>query len=191
MGGNIMKRMDILGLMLVFVIAFTSFAPAPSSLVVTAVEAASTTPINLTITNPLPKATTVTLDGTRSYTIYLPKGAIITKKLDAGKYKFTYNGCLGKKKTGNLKVKAGVSTLLIAACKTATWVFVNPSSHTQTVTISLRGWMSYNESIAPGQTKVFSWVVDTYEVTLKHCGTTYNETWRVKGKKGWVFRTCP
>jgi hypothetical protein len=143
----------------------------------------------LTITNPLPVSTTVTLSGTKNYSIYIAKGGKVERKIDAGKYKYTYNGCLGKKKTGNLKAKAGIATLAIPACKTATWTFTN-FDKTKSASLALRGWVSYYETILPLQTKTVSWVVDDYETTIRECGFTYSFIWKVRGKKWWWFRPC-
>ena len=174
---------------LIFVVlVLVSFAaafwvPAQTSL------AAAAGPVTLTITNPLPKATTVTIDGARDYTIYVPKGATITKTIDAGKYKYSYLGCLNKPKKGNLKVKGSAAALKIPACKTATWVFFNEDA-TKPATISLQGWMTYNVTLPPRTLVTFNWVADKYQVTVRACGKTYNESWNVKGKKGWVIYAC-
>jgi len=84
-------------LLTAFVVAFQ----APAMFTTTraaelpATEAAVSS-ITLTITNPLPKATTVTLTGKKSYTINVQQGATITRTIDPGKYKFSYQGCLNK-----------------------------------------------------------------------------------------------
>lgn len=149
----------------------------------------ATVPITLTITNPLPKATTVTLTGTKPYTFNVPQGATITKTLEPGKYKYAYNGCLNKAKKGNLKVKAGKADLKIPACKMATWTFFN-ADDTHGFTLRLNGWVDYSVSIGPGQIKQVSWVADTYQATHNWCGKTDTFTWKVKGKKSWVIKPC-
>lgn len=150
---------------------------------------AAAAPIALTITNPLPKPTTVTLTGNRSYTIYVAAGATITQNIDAGKYKFSYPGCLGKVKKGNLKLKKTTAMLKITPCKMANWSFRN-ADDTMPTTITLRGWVNYTAIIPPGQTMRYTWVADTYSAVVVACGETYNETWKVKGKKAWLIFAC-
>ena len=150
---------------------------------------AASTSITLTITNPLPKATTVTLTGTKAYTINVPQGATITKTIDPGKYKFSYQGCLNKAKKGSLKVKRATATLKIPPCKMATWIWYNEDD-SKPATIRLRGWMNYSVTIGPGQVMSFSWVADKYQATLTACGKTYDGTWKVKGKKSWIIYAC-
>ncbi len=151
--------------------------------------ASASGPITLTITNPLPKATTVILTGTKSYTISVPQGATITKTIDPGKYKYSYLGCLNKAKKGNLKVKGAIAALKIAPCKMATWIWYN-ADDSRSATIRLKGWVNYSVSVGPGQVLSFSWVADTYQATFVACGETYNETWKVKGKKSWIIFAC-
>lgn len=177
-------------LLTAFVVAFQ----APAMLTTTraaelpATEAAVSS-ITLTITNPLPKATTVTLTGKKSYTINVQQGATITRTIDPGKYKFSYQGCLNKAKKGNLKVKKVTATLKIAPCKMATWIWYN-ADDSRPATIRLKGWVNYSVTVGPGQVLAFSWVADTYQATIVACGKTINETWKVKGKKSWIIYAC-
>lgn len=150
---------------------------------------AASAPIALTITNPLPKPTTITLTGPRSYTIYVPAGATITQNIDVGKYKFSFAGCLGKTKKGNLKVKKTAAVLKIPPCKMANWSFYN-ADNVMPATITLKGWMSYTVTVSPGQVMRFSWVADKYQATVRSCGDTYNFTWKVSGKKAWIIYAC-
>lgn len=151
--------------------------------------ASASGPVTLTITNPLPKVTTVTLTGTKPYTINVPQGATITKTIEAGKYKYSYQGCLNKAKKGNLKVKGATAALKIAPCKMATWSFYN-SDKSHPYTLRLNGWVDYSVTVSPGQLVQFSWVTDDYQATENWCGKTYNFTWKVKGKKGWIIKPC-
>ncbi len=188
-----MKKVGIFVWCLALILALSSWAPALATTNVAAnpasADAAVTGPITLTINNPLPKATTVTLTGPKTYTIYVTKGATITRTIDAGKYKVSYAGCLGKPVKGNLKVKGIVATLNIKPCKMANWIWTNPKNSSY-VTIRLNGWVSYNVSLAPGQTVRVSWVAGKYDVTFKHCGKTFNEKWNVSGKKSWIWLPC-
>jgi hypothetical protein len=177
-------------LLTAFVVAFQ----APAMLTTTRAaelpaETAAGSPIALTITNPLPKATTVILSGAKAYTINVPQGATITKTIDPGKYKYSYQGCLNKAKKGNLKTKGATATLKIAPCKMATWVFYN-ADKSQPYTLRLNGWVDYNITVGPGQVLRFSFVADTYQATERACGETYNFTWKVNGKKSWIIYAC-
>jgi hypothetical protein len=187
-----MKTLKVLTVFLALVFVFTAWAPAmanPSAASSPQNEAAAGTSINLTVTNPTPKEITVTLTGKKPYTISVPKGATINKKLDAGQYKYSYKGCLNKPKKGNLKVQGGKAALKIAPCKMANWTFANRDK-SKPVTIKLKGWVSYAEYIGPGQTKTFAWVADTYKASIVACGKTYHETWKVKGNKAWEVYAC-
>ena len=175
---------------LVFVVALK--APAmvtPGQAAELPALASASGPVTLTITNPLPKATTVTLTGTKPYTINVPQGATITKTIDPGKYKYSYQGCLNKAKKGNLKVKGATAALKIAPCKMAMWSFYN-SDKSHPYTLRLNGWVDYSVTVSPGQLVRFSWVTDNYQATENWCGKTYNFTWKVKGKKGWIIKPC-
>jgi hypothetical protein len=176
----------------VLVIAVALQAPAmviPGQAAELATEASAKGPVTLTITNPLPKATTVILTGTKPYTINVPQGATITKTIDPGKYKYSYQGCLNKAKKGNLKVKGATATLKIAPCKMANWVFYNADDSTP-YTLRLNGWVDYYVTVGPGQVLRFSWVTDTYQATEGWCGETDNFTLKVKGKKSWIIFAC-
>jgi hypothetical protein len=187
-----MKKIRYLIISLVLMLLVTSWSP---SLVTTgwaageAAPAAASTPITLTITNPLPKATTVTLTGAKPYTINVPQGATITKTIDPGKYKYSYLGCLNKAKKGNLKTKGTTATLKIAPCKMAMWTFFN-ADKSQPYTLRLNGWVDYFVTVGPGQVLRFSFVADTYQATEKACGDTYDHPWKVKGKKAWIVYAC-
>jgi hypothetical protein len=188
-----MKKYKLIPVLLALVLAFSTWMPALATSNVAAnpasVNAAASGPINLTIKNPLPKATTVNLTGTKTYSIYVVAGGTVTKTIDAGKYKYSYAGCYGKAVKGNLQVKGTTSLLKIKPCKMANWSWTNPSS-SSFVTIRLKGWVNYNVSISPGQTVKVSWVAGTYQITLKHCGKTYNDTLKVSGNKRWIFYPC-
>lgn len=188
-----MKKFKICAVFMTLVLVFSSWAPALATTSVNAVpqsaDWAATGPVTLTITNPMPKATTVSLTGTKTYNIYVMAGATITKTIDPGKYKYSYPGCFDKVKKGNLNIKGTKAVLKIAQCKMAKWVWMNPSAGNY-VTIRLKGWVNYNLTIAPGQIVKVSWVVGTYQVTLTHCGKTYHETWKVSGNRRFLFYPC-
>jgi hypothetical protein len=171
-----MKKTPIVSLILVLILVIAAWAP---------VEAADAVP--LTITNPLPKSTVVTLDGAKDYTFNVGAGQTINKTIEKGNYKVKYQGCLGKLTTTNLKFKGGMYELKIKPCKTVKWVIVNPSS--TTFTSNLKGWMSYKISVGPGQTKTYTLVAGPYEFK-NACGS---ETWSGKTKVGanktWVMCT--
>jgi len=189
---NAMKNPKFISLFVVaaFLLAFR--APAmvtPGQAAELLTSASASAPVTLTITNPLPKATTVTLTGAKPYTINVPQGATITKTIDPGKYKYSYQGCLNKAKKGNLKVKGATAALKIAPCKMAMWSFYN-SDKSHPYRLRLNGWVDYSVTVNPGQLVQFSWVTDNYQATENWCGKTYNFTWKVKGKKGWIINPC-
>jgi hypothetical protein len=187
-----MKKTSFLILSVLLALLVTSISPAVSTTGLAAGPAApalAKTPITLTITNPLPKATTVNLTGAKPYTINVPQGATITKTLEPGKYKYTYLGCLNKAKKGNLKTKGATAALKITPCKMATWSFFN-ADDTHYSTLRLNGWVDYSITVGPGQFIRVSWVADTYKVTHNWCGKTNNFTWKVKGKKNWIIKPC-
>jgi len=187
-----MKNIKLFSVFLVFVFVAAFWAPAmvtPGQAAGLPTMASASSSITLTITNPLPKATTVTLTGPKSYTINLPKGATINKAIDPGKYKYSYLGCLNKAKKGNLKVKGATATLKIVPCKMATWSFYN-ADDSKPYTLSLKGWVSYSVTVGPGQVMIFSWVADIYQATEKACGKTNNFPLKVNGKKAWMIYAC-
>jgi hypothetical protein len=189
-----MNKTHLLGLFLALSVVLTSLAPAPiaaGSLTYSQGPAAATpaTYITLTITNNMPKPTTLTLSGTAGYTIYLANGASTTRKIAPGRYKYDFAGCLGKVKKGNLKVKANVATLTIGACKVATILLIN-FDKSRSASVSLKGWMSYNESIGPRQSKIVSWVADNYAAKVRFCGFTFNMDLKVRGRKIMPFPPC-
>ncbi len=183
-----MKKIRYLIISLVLMLLVTSWSP---ELVMTgwAAPASASTPITLTITNPLPNGTTITLTGAKPYSVYVPQGATITKTIEAGKYKYSYLGCLNKAKKGNLKIKGANAALKIAPCKMAMWTFFN-ADKSQPYTLRLNGWVDYYVTVGPGQIQRFAFVADTYQATEKACGKTYDFTWKVKGKKAWIVYAC-
>ncbi len=187
-----MNKTRVLLVSLALILLATSWSPGAGASAWAAAPdapALASVPITLKITNPLPKATTVTLSGTKPYTFNVPQGATITKTLAPGKYKFVYQGCLNKAKKGNLKVKGATAEIKITPCKMATWSFYN-ADDTHTFNLRLNGWVDYSVSIGPGQIKQCSWVADNYQATYNWCSKSYNATWKVKGKKSWVIRPC-
>ena len=187
-----MNKIRFLNIAVVLVLMVTCWSPAFAKTGLTSKQestASAGTSISLTITNPLPKATTVTLTGTKAYAINVPKGATVTKTIDPGKYKYSYQGCLNKPKKGNLKVKGTAAALKITPCKMATWIWYN-ADDSKPASIRLKGWMNYSVTIGPGQVVSFSWVADNYQATLTACGKTYNDTLKVKGKKSWIIYAC-
>lgn len=181
-----MKISKKLAILLLAILILSSWAPAQAA---TGASAPASGPIVLTIVNPLPKATTVTLTGPQALTIRVSEGGSVQRTISAGKYQYSYQGCLGKTKTGNLKIKGATGTLSIPACKMATWVFYNLDKKTP-FTLTLKGWMTYNVTVAPGGMQIFNWVAGEYDATVKVCGRTYYETWKIKGKKGWDIFAC-
>lgn len=177
-----MKKRSLAAIILVLALVLAAWVPGQTI-------SAAATQMTLTITNPMPKGTTVTLSGPRSYTISVGPGGSVSQAIDAGKYKYSYAGCLGKVKTGNLKSKGGTASLAIPACKMANWVLYNSDS-SQSVTLTLRGWVNYSETIGPKQVKVVSWVAGSYQATLRRCGVSVTLPLSVKGKRAINFYAC-
>lgn len=177
-----LAKRSVLAIFIVLALVLAAWAPEQTI-------SAAATQMTLTITNPMPKGTTITLSGPRSYNISVGPGGSVSQLIDAGKYKYSYAGCLGKVKTGNLKSKGATASLAIPPCKMATWVFFNPDK-SQPVTITLRGWVNYSETVGPGQIKAYSWVAGNYQMTIRRCGKSSTFPVNVKGKKSWVFYTC-
>jgi hypothetical protein len=183
-----MKKYTIFCLFILFALVVTSWAPAQATTVSpakpAAVDAASAP---LTITNNMPKATTVSLKGPKDYSFYVTQGATINKNIESGTYKYSYAGCGGKVKKGNLKAKKGVYALVIPACPSMTWTINNLSS--KPFSVKLTGWLNYNVYVAGGQSKSYTIVSAKYDATMTMCGTTASGTMKFgKGRTTWTIR---
>lgn len=153
-----------------------------------AVQAAASSGKTLTITNPLPKATTVTLSGAGDYTIVVSANQTKTKTIPQGSYRYKYLGCLDKTYSGILKYKDGSYTLDIPACKMVTVRIINPFFETYTSTMS--GWMNYNITVKPRHIESFEVVAGVYY--LKYTCTPSNKGWegKVRLKKNITWVMC-
>jgi hypothetical protein len=179
-----MKKSTFFGLVMILMLVVSSWVPAEASQSTERVEAST---VGLTITNKMPKATTVNLTGASNYTIYVNTGATVTKNINGGAYKYSYAGCGGKIKKGALKIKGSTASLVIPACGMLTLTIVNQTS--QAFSWKLTGWMNYNINVGAGQTKTVQLVSGTYDGEMKVCGKTYTAKWKVgKGKKTWLIR---
>jgi hypothetical protein len=175
-----MKKTTILALFLMLTLVFSGWTPvAASPGTIEAVTAGTTAGLPLTITNPMPKPTTVSLEGPQKYTIKVAAGATVNKTIDKGNYKYKYEGCGGKPTSGTLKQKAGAYTLSIKPCKITKWVLYNGTNAT-TYTLQLKGWMNYKFFVPPGNMKTVEIVAGTYDFTAS-CGS---ESWSGKVKVG-------
>jgi hypothetical protein len=175
-----MKKTTILALFLMLTLVFSAWTPAAAFPGQVAANTATTMAgIPLTITNPMPKATTVTLEGPKKYTFNVPAGGTVNKSIDKGNYKYKYEGCGGKQTSGVLKQKAGTYALNIKPCKIAKWILYN-GTKTTTYTLQLKGWMSYKFVVPPGNMKTVEIVAGAYDFTAS-CGS---ESWSGKVKVG-------
>ena len=181
-----MKKMHILGFVLVFVIAFTTLVPAPLHLGATPAAAGVTTS-QLTIDNKTTKVITVVLKGPKSYTIYALPGKT-EKDIAGGKYTYEYTAC-GLKKTGNLTATSAKAKFKINACPTTKLVILNYSS-TQ-LSLSMSGPERYTFSVAPKTVMRAVVLRGTYKWSGSWCSESKSGTLVIKGNSGrWSFWGC-
>jgi hypothetical protein len=181
-----MKKLHILGLVLVFVIAFTSLVPAPFHLGATP-AAAGVIISKLTIDNKTTKMITVVLKGPKNYTIYAMPGKT-DKEIAAGKYTYEYTAC-GLEKTGALKAISAKVKHKINACPTTKVAIINYSS-TQ-LSLSMNGPERYSISVAPKTVTRLVVLRGTYKWSGSWCGATKTGTLVIKGNSGrWSFWGC-
>jgi hypothetical protein len=181
-----MKKMHILGLVLVFVIAFTTLVPAPFHLGARP-AAAGVTISKLTIDNKTTKMITVVLKGPKNYTIYALPGKT-DKDIAAGKYTYEYTAC-GLKKTGILKAISAKVKLKINTCPTTKLIIINYSS-TQ-LSLSMNGPDRYTFSVAPKTVTRVVVMRGTYKWSGSWCGASKTGTVVIKGNASrWSFWGC-
>jgi hypothetical protein len=181
-----MKKMHILGLALVFVIAFTAILPAPLHLGATS-AAAGVSVSKLTIDNKTTKVLTIVLKGPKNYSIYALPGKT-DKDIVAGKYTYEYTAC-GLKKVGTLTATSSKTKLKINACPTTKLVIFNYSS-TQ-LTLSLNGPERYFYNVPPKTWMRVVVVRGVYKYTATWCGQTKSSTIPIKGNAiRWSFWGC-
>ena len=187
-----MKKIKVISLLVAIFVLLSIWVPATNSIypALNPREAAAAgTNVPLVITNPLPKATVVTLTGPTVMSINVAAGQTVNKSIPKASYKYAYSGCLGKKVMGPLKYKSGQYTIPIKPCKMATMTFLNlDSSHSYS--LKMKGWMSYNTTVGPNQMKVVQFVADVYDITENICGNTYSARVKVSGKRLIVLRKC-
>ena len=187
-----MKKIKVISLLVAVFVLLSAWVPATNSIYPApnpneAVAAGASIP--LVITNSMPKATVVTIAGPTSYTINVAAGQTVNRMIPKAVYKFTYTGCLGVKKSGPLKMKAGQYLLPIKPCKMSTWTFYNMDDSV-TYQFRLKGWMNYTGSVGPNQFKTFTFVADTYQATRYWCGKTLTSLWKMKGKRFMAVAPC-
>jgi hypothetical protein len=181
-----MKKIHILGLVLVFVIAFTALVPVPLHLGATPATAAPAVS-KLTIDNKTTKVINVVLKGPKSYTIYALPGKT-DKDIAGGKYTYEYTAC-GVKKTGTLNVTSAKSKLKINACPTTKLIIINTSS-TQ-LSLSMNGPDRYSFSVAPKSMIRTVVLRGTYKWSGSWCGGSKTGTVVMKGGGiRWTFWGC-
>jgi hypothetical protein len=179
-----MKKSTIVYLFLMFALVFTSWAPVQAKNypnIPQEVENAAS--LSLTISNHMPKATTVNLTGPGNYAFYVNPGATISKTIKSGPYNYSYVGCGGVTKNGKLKFKKGAAVLNILPCPISKAYFYNKSS--VPVKLKLTGWMNYNFSIEPRAGLWASFVAGVYKVEL-NCGGKIS-TFSYKFRKGTIW----
>ncbi len=171
-----MKKLHILGLISVFVLAFSALVPAPLSLGATP-AAAKATVSRLTVDNKTTKVLTVILKGPKNYTIYALPGKT-DKDIATGKYTYEYTAC-GLKKTGTMNITSAKSKLKINACPTTKLVIFNYSS-TQ-LSFSLNGPERYFQSVPPHTRMNIIVLRGTYKWSGNWCGESQSGTVVIKG----------
>jgi hypothetical protein len=164
-----MKKNTLLTLIIALAIFCSAWTPAAASTgQADTVVAAAATGVTLTIANPLPKATVVTLRGANDYTFTVPAGQTVTKTVAQGKYRYKYTGCLDKKASGILPYKEGEYTLDIKPCKMINLRIINPFA-TNYVS-EMTGWINYKINVPAGTIKTFSIVAGRYWLSYT-CGS--------------------
>jgi hypothetical protein len=174
-----MKKTTILTLLLALTLFLSAWTPAPAS------TESVTTGATLIITNPLPKATTVTLAGENNYTFNIQASQTKTFTIETGNYRYKYQGCLDKTYTGKLAYQNGKYELNIEPCKMITLKIINPFF--DTYVSEMKGWMNYQITVKPRHTETFSIVAGPYWLSYT-CG---DKGWEGKVKlrkdKLWVM----
>ena len=182
-----MKKFPLLTLLLTLAVLGSTWTPvsAATGQAMGIVTAATTATLN--ITNPLPKATVVTLAGTNDYTFTVPANQTIYKTIAKGSYRYKYTGCLNKKSSGILPYKDGVYELDITPCHMITLRIINP--HLNDYKSTMRGWVNYDINVPARQIKSFNIVAGPYWLNY----TCENDGWEGKVKLNknitWVMCT--
>lgn len=184
-----MKKHPLLTLFVLLAILISAWTPAAAASSAPAESITATAGVTLTITNPLPKATVVTLRGSNDYTFTVPANQAVTKTIEQGKYRYSYKGCLDKKAAGILSQKDGKYELDIPACKTITMRIINP--HTANYTSTMTGWMNYTINVPAGTIKSFAIVAGPYQLDYTCSnGSTYRWSGKVKLSKNITWAMC-
>jgi hypothetical protein len=168
-----MKKTNLIALCLALTILLSAWTPAAVS-TSQALAAATTTAAALTITNPLPKATVVTLTGANNYTLYIQANQTKNFTLETGAYHYKYQGCLDKTFSGKLAYQDGKYVLNIEPCKMINLKIINPFFDKYVST--MKGWMNYQITVKPRTTKSFSVVAGPYWLSYT-CG---DKSWEGK-----------
>jgi hypothetical protein len=137
------------------------------------VQAASTTPLNLLVNNKTGETVQLNLVGPQNYTFTVqPEKS--TQQVLAGKYKYTYQACQGKK-TGTFTISKNGKQLVLAACsknqkQKSKEVRVKISNQTGgVVRLNLSGPGTYNFTLNTGSSVI--WVIKgKYNYTAYGCG---------------------
>ncbi len=182
-----MRKTKIIALFLILMTILSNWTPAAASSDKAEANATGSSTATLTITNPLPKATTIFLVGPENYEFYIPAGQIRTKTIEKGTYHFKYIGCLDKVTSGVLKYEDGKYEIDVKACKMIKWVIFNPSL-SRTFTGELKGWINYQMTANPRQMQTYQIVAGPYEFTYS-CGEK-EYTLKVKPTKNKYWVMC-
>lgn len=177
-----MKKNTLITLLILFAIAASAWTPANAAASTTASSSGET----LTITNPMPKATVVTLRGSADYTFTVPANQTITKTIPKGSYRYKYLGCQDKTFSGILPYKNGSYVLDIKPCKVINLHIFSPFATDYIST--LKGWMNYQLNVRAGQWETFNVVAGTYYLKYT-CGT---KSWegKVRLQKNILWVMC-
>jgi hypothetical protein len=181
-----MKKFPLLTVFILLAILYSAWTPAAAASG-QAETATAGSGVTLTISNPLPKATVVTLRGSDDYTFTVPANQTVTKTIEQGKYRYKYNGCLDKKASGILTYKDGKYELDIPACKTVKVRIINP--YAADFTSTMNGWVNYNINVPAGTIKIFDVIAGRYLLSYT-CSNGYSWSGKVKLSRNVTWAMC-
>jgi hypothetical protein len=183
-----MKKPTILALFLTLTILLSSWTPIAASTGQAQADTAATTGtagVTLTITNPMPKATVVTLTGANHYTFNVLAGQTRIQTINQGDYRYKYQGCLDKIVSGQLDYKDGKYELNIQPCKMVNLTIINPFF--DTYVSEMKGWMNYQITVKARHTKTFSIVAGPYWLSYTCDGKSWTGKVKLRKDKVWIM----
>lgn len=182
-----MKKFPLLTLFITLAILCSAWSPAYASTGQAEGASGTANTATLKITNPLPKATVVTLRGSNDYTFTVPANQTVTKTISKGNYRYKYNGCLDKKYSGILPYENGLYTLDITLCKMITVRIINPFLDDYKST--MQGWINYEINVPARQIKSFEVIASVYWLDYT-CGSDQSWEGKVRLQKNITWVMC-